>query len=101
MIMELMIEKIKKIQNKQQSLMWGSALYNNNEVVFAVRNKAYPKQPHFFSVTDTYTVNMINDYNKRILFKECEDLQDVLSCVISLLKEWFPAKGITENNDKQ
>ena len=99
--MELMIEKIKKIQNKQQSLMWGSAMHNDNEVIFAVGNKAYPKQPHFFSVTDTYKLNMIDDYHKRVLFKECADLSEVLSCIISLLKEWFPAKGITSENTEK
>ena len=94
--MEELITKIKKIQNKQQSLMWGHAVRDDGEVVFAVGNKAYPKQPHFFSVTPTYTVKLLDNIRSSEKFKDCADSKDVLSSVILLLKEWFPAKGQSE-----
>lgn len=93
--MDILIRKIKSIQNKQQSLMWGHSMMSANEMMFAVGNKAYPKEPHYFTVTNTYVVNLLNDSHKRILYKECNDITEVAACVISLLKEWFPAKGIT------
>lgn len=96
--MDELIEKIKKIQNKQQSLMWGHAVRDDGEVVFAVGNKAYPKQIHFFSITPTHTINLLDNLRCAKKLRDCVDKQEVVSSVISLLKEWFPAKGVTENN---
>lgn len=91
--MEQLIEKVKKIQNKQRSLMWGSDYFSETEIIFAVGSKAYPRQPHYFSITTEYTVSLINDDNKRTIIKRCETPADVVSCVIGLLKEWYPAKS--------
>lgn len=91
--MEQLIERIKKIQNKQRSLMWGSDYFSDTEIIFAVGSKAYPRQPHYFSITAANTINLINDDNKRMMIKQCETSEDVIHCIIELLKEWYPAKG--------
>ncbi len=97
--MEQLIQKIEKIQNKQQSLMWGHVEHAKGEIMFAVGNKAYKKQNQFFTITDTYAVNLIDNNHKRVLFKQCTDVSEVVSTVISLLKEWYPARGNQENTD--
>lgn len=91
--MEQLVEKIKKIQNKQRSLMWGSDYFSDTEVIFAVGSKAYPRQPHYFSITAENTICLIDDDNKRTIIKQCETSTDVVSCIIELLKKWYPAKG--------
>lgn len=90
--MEAVINKIEKIQNKHKSLMWGHYNMSDDETMFAVGNKAYPKEPHFFTVTSDYTICLLDDSHKRSVHKHCSDSIEVVTEVISLLKEWFPAK---------
>ena len=95
--MDELIVKIKKIQNKQQSLMWGSSDLSSDEVLFAVGNRAYPRQPHFFIVTRNMSVLVLENDNSKTFIDNCMDNSSVANCIIQLLKEWFPAKGQTES----
>jgi hypothetical protein len=90
--MEAVVNKIEKIQNKRQSLRWGHHAISDGEIMFAVGNTAYPKEPHFFTVTSDNTVYLLSNDHKRNLHKQCVDIADVAAEVIVLLKEWFPAK---------
>lgn len=91
--MEELITKIKTIQNKQQSLMWGSAELTPEEMLFAVGNKGYPRQPHFFLLKNDLSISILENDNTKTFIQKCEDSSSVTKCVIQLLKEWFPAKG--------
>ncbi len=90
--MDMMIQKIKTIQNKAKSLQWGHYAMSDDETMFVVGNKAYPKEPHFFVISSDYTIYFLNDSHKKILHKQCDNLSHVTSEIIVLLKEWFPAK---------
>lgn len=87
-----LLSKIKTIQNKQRTLQWGHYQMSDAEIMFAVGNTAYPKEPHYFSVTNNKTIFLITDSHKREEYKQCETIKDVTDGVITLLKCWFPAK---------
>jgi hypothetical protein len=91
-VLDIIIEKIEKIQNKQRSLQWGHYQMSDTEIMFAVGNKAYPKEPHYFIVTSDCVVFLLDDTHKQNVHKKCSDVTEVTNGVISLLKEWFPAK---------
>ena len=95
--MDELITKIKKIQNKQQSLMWGSADLSADEILFAVGNRAYPRQPHFFIISKNLGVSILEEDNSKTYIDHFSDNSSVATCIIGLLKEWFPAKGQTES----
>ena len=61
--------------------------------MFVVGNKAYPGQIHYFTVNKSHEVHFISDNHSPILYKSFDTEQEVVSCIIELLKEWFPAKG--------
>lgn len=90
--MDDIINKIEKIQNKQRSLQWGHCKMSDDETMFAVGNKAYPKEPHYFTITSDNIIYLLDDSHKRNLYKQCVDIVEVANGVIVLLKEWFPAK---------
>ena len=90
--MEELVQKIKTIQNKQKSLMWGTSPLNE-KILFAVGNKSYPREPHFFLLSNDLTVFILHDDNTQALLKHCENNTDVINCIIQQLKCWFPAKG--------
>ena len=92
--MDVVVNKIKKIQNKQQSLQWGHYQMSDDEIMFAVGNKAYPKEPRYFTVKSDHSIFLLDDSHKRILHEQCSDVNGVTSGVIALLKEWFPAKQL-------
>ena len=91
--MDELVQKIKSIQNKQKSLMWGTSPLNE-EMLFAVGNKSYPREPHFFLLSKDLTVSILENDNTKTLIKNCENNTSVVQCVIQLLKDWFPAKGL-------
>ena len=91
--MRELIEKIKKIQNKQRTLRWGSAENDDGEAMIAVGSNAYPKQTQYFVVGKDNEVFLISDEHKKEMLRKCENDREVVECVIELLKEWFPAKG--------
>ena len=74
--------------------MWGSAESANDEILFVVGSKAYPTQTHYFVVDSGWTMFFLSDEHKKELHRECESATEVVSTVIELLKEWFPAKKI-------
>lgn len=96
-----MTERIKGIQNKQKSLMWGSAAVSATETLFAVGHKSYPKSSKFFvvryfEVTSSYSVVVVDDYtNKELYVRSNLSEDEVVKEVLELLKKWFPAKGGT------
>ena len=91
--MDELVQKIKSIQNKQKSLMWGTSPLNE-EILFAVGNKSYPREPHFFLLSTDLTVFIVQDDNSKLLLKHCDNNADVINCIIKQLKNWFPAKGL-------
>ena len=74
--------------------MWGSAQISENEVLFAVGSKAYPAEPHYFVIDSDYCLFFVNDMHKKEVYKQCADKNEIISEIINLLKEWFPAKKI-------
>ena len=90
--MDELINKIVKIQNKQNSLLWGHYKQSDIETMFAVGHKSYPKEPHFFITTSNYEIFLVTDVHKKELYRQCIDVNDVVAGIITLLKEWFPAK---------
>ena len=90
--MDALINKIIKIQNKQNSLMWGHSKHSDNEVMFAVGHKSYPKEPHFFIATSDCVIFLITNSHQKELYRQCIDVNDVAAGVINLLKLWYPAK---------
>lgn len=91
-----MTEKILKIQNKQKSLMWGCC-QDETEALFAVGHKSYPRQTKYFVVTSDLLVETVTDDHKRDLVKSCADETEVLKVIYDLLKQWFPAKGVSDS----
>ena len=92
--MDALIQKIETIQNKQKSLQWGHYNMNDSEIMFAVGNKAYPKEPHYFIVSSNYSLCLLDNSHKKYIYKEYTDSPSVINGVIGLLKEWFPAKQL-------
>lgn len=74
--------------------MWGSAENSQDEILFAVGNKAYPAETHYFVISESNEIFFVNDSHKKELHKKCANREEVVSSVIELLKEWFPAKKI-------
>ena len=91
--MESVINRILKIQNKHQSLKWGHHNISSDEVMFVVGHKEYPKEPQYFLLHNN-TIYLLTDEHKKYVYKECDGEQSILSSVIELLKQWFPAKII-------
>jgi hypothetical protein len=91
--MQLLVQKIKGIQNKRRTLLWGSVVHSETEVLFVVGSKAYPRQQNYFIINDNHEVLLIDDCHLKTIFAKCSDDQEVVATVIQLLKEWFPAKG--------
>ena len=90
--MDELIHKIKSIQNKQQTLRWGSCKTEDGDAMLVVGSTAYPKQTRYFVVGKENEIFLINDEHKKEMLRECENEREVVECVIELLKEWFPAK---------
>lgn len=90
--MDVIIDKIEKIQNKQRSLQWGHHKMSADKTMFAVGNKAYPKEPHYFIITSDCVIFLLDDAHRQNVYKKCSDITEVTNGVIALLKEWFPAK---------
>ena len=92
--MDELINKITKIQNKQQTLQWGHYQMSETELMFAVGNTAYPGEPHYFIATTNYTIFLLTDSHRRTEYRQHIDTKEVTNSVIELLKEWFPAKQL-------
>ena len=92
--MEDLVSKIKSIQNTQKTLGWGSAKNCEKEIVFTVGSKAYPGQTQYFVIDAENNVFMISNEHRKEIYRKCENEKEVVSCVIELLKNWFPPKGI-------
>ena len=90
----MIAEKVVKIQNKSKSLMWGCTRHSETETLFVVGHKSYPKQIRCFAVTSDLAVDIVTDEHKLELFKSCKSESEVLEVICSLLKQWFPAKGV-------
>ena len=87
------IQRIIKIQNRQQSLQWGYHIMPANEVMFAVGHREYPKEVQYFVLKES-TIYLLTEKHKKYPYKECEDEKSILTNVIELLKLWFPAKSL-------
>ena len=93
-----LVEEIKKIQNKSKSLIWGSNDSTDTTKVFAVGHKSYPRVEKYFMVeidtfSMTFDLSVLHDEGKTLV-KKCKDVKEVVSEVILLLKDWFPAKEV-------
>jgi hypothetical protein len=87
-----LVKKIARIQNKSKSLQWGYCQHAEDEYMFVVGSLAYPSQIQYFTITNDYAINCIDDAHHRILFRQCNSANDVTDSIIELLKKWFPAK---------
>ena len=93
-----MIDKILKIQNKSKSLMWGCA-QDEKETMFAVGHKSYPKQTKYFVVTNDFVIGIVTDDHKIRSYTTCSSEEEVLKVIYDLLKQWFPAKGVSPDGN--
>lgn len=91
-----MIDKITKIQNGMKSLMWGCTRHSETETLFSVGHKSYPRQTHYFIVSDDFKVSLVSEESKYVFVKQCGSTHEVVEEVKLLLKEWFPAKGVVK-----
>ena len=91
--MDSLVDKIKRIQNKQRTLRWGSAESDAGEAILVVASTAYPQQMQCFAIGKNYEMFLVSDSHKKVPYRKCENEKEVVDCVIGLLKKWFPAKG--------
>jgi hypothetical protein len=92
--MDELIRKISNIQNKQKTLRWGHDMCGEHECLFVVGNTAYPGQVQCFTVTEEFVISIVDNSHKKAKHDVCSDVNSVASCVIQLLKKWFPAKTL-------
>lgn len=96
---EVEIERVKKIQNGQKSLGWGSH-QTEDGVLFVVGHKAYKGKILYFIVDNDYNLYLLKDDNTRELNNEAIHVEDLIShCIIPLLKQWFPPIGMSSTCD--
>lgn len=93
-----MTETILKIQNGAKSLKWGHTRHSETETLFAVGHKSYHLLKYFI-VGDDFSVYDANGSYK-VLLKKCCSEEEVLREVMTLLKEWFPARGVSNDGEK-
>lgn len=91
-----MKDKILKIQNGAKSLMWGCTRHSETETLFCVGHKSYPRQNRCFTVSDDFVLTIVGDDHKKAFVIKCGTEDEVLKEVVTLLKEWFPARGKVE-----
>lgn len=104
-LIEEVVRKVTKIQNSQDSLIWGVHLEEEEEsgAVFAVGHRSYPRRVWYFKVI----VHKMNDHGEafRLLSMsaseveksfECSSVSEVVKQVVGVLKDKFPAKGGTQ-----
>ena len=96
-LIEEVVRKVTKIQNGQDSLMWGVHLEEEEEsgAVFAVGHRSYPRRVWYFKVTESAGAFRLLSMDIREVEKsfECSDVNEVVKQVVGVLKEKFPAKG--------
>lgn len=85
-----MTERIKKIQNKAKSLMWGAHRHSETETMFAVGHKSYGVTKYFM-VSDDFVI-CVCESGKFKTEKFCESEDEVIKEILRLLKLWFPAR---------
>lgn len=91
-----MKDKILKIQNGAKSLKWGCTRHSETEDLFVVGHKSYPRQVYCFTVSDDLKVCVVSREHRLDLVKSCKSESEVLKTLYELLKNWFPAKGVSE-----
>ena len=87
-----LIDDILKIQNGAKSLTWGHTRHSDTETLFAVGHKSY-HQLRYFIVGDDFSVYDVSG-NARVFVIQCTNEDEVMSVVIEMLKQWFPAKEL-------
>lgn len=95
-MIEEVVRKVMKIQNGQDSLMWGVHLEEEESgAVFAVGHRSYPRRGWYFKVTESAGAFRLLSMNIREVEKsfECSGVSEVVKQVVGVLKEKFPAKG--------
>ena len=93
-VTEVEIERVKKIQNGQKSLGWGSH-QTDEGVLFVVGHKAYRGKILYFVVRD-YDLYLLKEDNSQELVGKSANVDDCIKSIIYLLKEWFPPIGLNE-----
>lgn len=95
--MKELISRVKNIQNKARSLKWGSCMYDERSIVFAVGHDIYHKTVYIkVRVTDavTYAVDHLKDDGQEVCIEDhCIDYDGVILQINKILAKEFPARG--------
>lgn len=94
------IKRVKKIQNSQYSLGWGSSALSDTEVLFVVGHSSYKKDIWCFTITDDYEVYIVDNDSHKVLAKQANSISDcIVNGIIPLLRHWFPPIGLKDCAD--
>ena len=96
--MNELIKRVKNIQNKAKSLKWGSCMYDDTSIVFAVGHTIYTEKTVYIRVRTTNTSKYIVEHLKEngteeCLSDKCWDYDDIIIYINRLLKKEFPPRG--------
>lgn len=92
-------DSILKIQNGAKSLSWGHTRHSETETLFAVGHKSYHLL-RYFIVGDDFNVYDANGSYK-VPVMRCNSEDEVMRLVLELLKQWFPARGVSKCDDQK
>ena len=92
-----MTDRILSIQNGAKSLTWGHTRHSETETLFAVGHKQYHNVKYLI-VGDDFAVYDVSGAHK-VLVMQCSSEEEVVSVVLEMLKQWFPAKGVTNSGN--
>jgi len=98
-------KRVKNIQNKAKSLMWGSCMIDDNSIVFAVGHNVYNKKTLYIKIeyryvilkhkkSLTYRVIHLTEIGEEKVLDICEDYNNIIKTINRFLVKEFPPKGV-------